>query len=108
MTRPGAGLDVELQDARQAARDLLVPDGRQLAELMDGLIRESARELGYIRGKLKARAESVKGISPRTLVEWHKAEGMLMARAKAISALSDTSGRPATYESLLRSLDASE
>jgi hypothetical protein len=75
---------------------------------MDGLIRESARQLAYIRGKLQSRADSPRGCSPRTLVEWHKAETMLLARAKAVSALSDTSGRPATYESLLRSLDASE
>jgi hypothetical protein len=95
-------------DARQAAREQLQPDGQALTALMETLIRESARQVAYIRGKLQARAESPRGCSPRTLVEWHKAEGALMAQAKAIAAMSDASGRPATYESLLRSLDAGE
>jgi hypothetical protein len=39
------------------------PNGRALTELMDGLIRESARQLAYIRGKLQSRADSPRGCS---------------------------------------------
>src|SRR5262249_23305654 len=78
-------------DARHAARDMLRPDGKQLTTLMAGIITEAATAMTYTRSKLRERASSGKGLSGRTLVEWHKAEGIAMARAKAIAAMTDQS-----------------
>ena len=91
-------------DSRHAARDMPQPDGEALMGLMERLIRDAAGELAYIRGKLKARADSQKGPSGRTLVEWHKAEGMAMARATAIAAMTDRSGKASSYEQMLADL----
>jgi len=95
------------EGARHAARDMLQLDGKVLTELMESLTCDAAGELTYIRGKLKVRADSPKGRSARTLVEWYKAKGMAMARAKAIAALADHSKAP-TYEQMLRELTAGE
>ena len=95
-------------DARHAARDLLQPDGRQLTELMARIITEAATAMAYSRSKLRERASSAKGLSGRTLGEWHKAESMAMARAKAIATMTDASGKGATYEQMLRDLTAGD
>ena len=78
--------------------------GKTLTALMESLIQEGARELRYVRGKLKERAGSAKGLSGRTLVEWHKAEAMAMSRARAITALEGNKGPARSYEELLREL----
>ena len=91
-------------DARQAARDELAPDGRTLALMLENIVAEAAQQIRYIRGKLKAKADTPKGLSGRTLVEWHKAEAIAMSRPKAITALDANKGAPASYEELLRSL----
>jgi len=95
-------------DPRHAARDMLQPDGKQLTELMAAIITEAATAMTYTRGKLRERASSAKGLSGRTLVEWHKAESMAMARAKAIAAMTDQSGKASSYEQMLRDLTAGE
>ena len=91
-------------DARQAARDELAPDGRTLALRLENMVAEGAQQIRYIRGKLKAKADTPNGLSGRTLVEWHKAEAMAMSRAKAITAISDGKGHARTYEEMLRHL----
>ena len=95
-------------DARHAARDMLQPDGKQLTELMAGIITEAATAMTYTRSKLRERASSAKGLSGRTLVEWHKAEGMAMARAKAIAAMTDQGSKATSYEQMLADLTAGE
>jgi hypothetical protein len=96
-------------DPREQARLALAPDGRQLTALMEGLIQDAAQALSEIRQELRGKARSGKGLSGRTLVEWHKAEAGLMARAKAIAALTSDQGRgPSTYEAMLRDLTAAE
>jgi len=91
-------------DARQAARDELALDGRTLALILENIVAEAAQQIRYIRGKLKAKADSPKGLSGRTLVEWHKAEAMAMSTAKAITAMGDGKGQARTYEEMLRHL----
>ena len=95
-------------DALHAARDMLQPDGRKLTELMEGIIREAATAMTYTRSKLRERASSAKGVSGRTLVEWHKAKSMAMARAKAIAAMTDQTGKASTYEQMLADLTAGD
>ena len=91
-------------DALQAARDELAPDGRTLALMLENIVAEAAQQIRYIRGKLKAKADTPKGLSGRTLVEWHKAEAMAMSRAKAITAVDASKGAPRSYEEMLREL----
>jgi hypothetical protein len=95
-------------DARQAARDEFAPDGKTLAMMLENIVAEGAQQIRYIRGKLKAKADGPKGLSGRTLVEWHKAEAMAMSRAKAITALDAGKGTPRSYEDLLRDLRSGE
>ena len=83
---------------------MLQPDGTQLTELMAGIITEAAAAMTYTRGKLRERASSAKGLSGRTLVEWHKAEGMAMARAKAIASMTDQGSKATSYERMLADL----
>src|SRR5262245_39838090 len=97
MTTPGF-------DARQAARDELAPDGRTLALMLENIVAEAAQQIRYIRGKLEEKARTAKGLSGRTLVEWHKAEALAMSRAKAITAMGDGKGQARTYEEMLRHL----
>ena len=94
-------------DARQAARDELGPDGRALALMLENIVAEAAQQIRYIRGKLKAKADTPKGLSGRTLVEWHKAEAMAMSRAKAITALEGNKGRRGVTKSCCASSEAS-
>ena len=91
-------------DARQAARDELAPDGKTLALMLENIVAEGAQQIRYIRGKLKAKADAPKGLSGRTLVEWHKAEAMAMSRAKAITAMGEAKSGPRSYEDILRDL----
>ena len=95
-------------DARHAAREMLQPYGRKLTELMEGIIREAATAMTYTRGKLRERASSAKGLSGRTLVEWHKAESMAMARAKAIATMTDQGSKATSYEQMLADLTAGD
>jgi len=83
---------------------MLQPDGKQLTELMAAIITEAATAMTYTRGKLRERASSAKGLSGRTLVEWHKAESMAMARAKAIAAMTDQGSKTSSYEEMLEDL----
>ena len=96
------------EDARQAARDMLQPDGKALTELMAGIITEAATAMAYARSKLRERASTAKGLSGRTLVEWHKAESMAMARAKAIATMTDQGSKATSYERMLADLTAGE
>ena len=95
-------------DPRHAARDMLQPDGKQLTEVMGAIITEAAAAMTYTRSKLRERASSAKGLSGRTLVEWHKAEGMAMARAKAIATMTDQGSKASSYERMLADLTAGE
>jgi len=100
-----SGRTTPRDDARHAARDMLQPDGKQLTELMAGIITDAATAMTYTRSKLRERASTAKGLSGRTLVEWHKAESMAMARAKAIVAMADQSGKASSsYEQMLADL----
>jgi len=47
-------------DARQAARNELTSDGKMLALMLENIVAEGAQQLRYIRGKLKAKADSPK------------------------------------------------
>jgi hypothetical protein len=69
--------------------------------MLENIVAEGAQQIRYIRGKLKAKADGPKGLSGRTLVEWHKAEAMAMSRAKAITALNGSKQGPWTYEEML-------
>jgi hypothetical protein len=93
------------EDPRQRARDTLRPSPETLTAMVEGIIAEGATQIRYIRGQLEAKARGPKGLSGRTLVEWHKAEAMAMSRAKAITALDATSkGSARSYEGMLREL----
>src|SRR5262245_52630678 len=45
-------------DARQAARDELAPDGKTLALMLENIVAEGEQQIRYIRGKLRAKADS--------------------------------------------------
>src|SRR5262249_47189794 len=62
-------------DSRQAARDMLQPDGKQLTTQMVGIITEVVAAMTYTRGKLRERASSAKGLSARTLYGHGPREG---------------------------------
>jgi len=91
-------------DPRQAAINMLRPSAETLTAMLEGIISEGATSIRFIRAQLETKARSGKGLSGRTLVEWHKAEAMAMSRAKAITALDASKGAPQTYEDMLRHL----
>jgi hypothetical protein len=50
------------------------------------------------------KADALKGLSGRTLVEWHKAEAMAMSRAKSDHGPQWVQARSHTYEEMLREI----
>ena len=81
---------------------MLQPDGKALTALMESLIRDAAGELAPIRGKLKARAESPKGLTGARWWNAIRPREWRWPRAMAIAAMDGLDKAPASYETLIR------